>query len=62
MYRLYVEWAKKNDKEIASKHHYTDIFNNKFNIGFFKQKKDQCDKCEGYENATEEGKVGLKER
>ena len=62
MYSLYIEWAKENDKNIATKHHYTDIFNNQFNIEFFKPKKDCCDKCEGYENATIDGKISLEEK
>lgn len=59
MYNLYTEWAKENDKNVATKHYYSDIFNNNFNIGFFKPKKDQCDVCEGYTNATNEDKVQL---
>ena len=52
MYSLYVEWAKENNKEVASKHHFCDIFNSKFNLRFFRPKKDQCDQCEGYKNAN----------
>ena len=61
MYELYVKWAKKNQKEVASKH-YTDVFNTKFNLGFFGPKKDQCDLCEGYKNSTDEKKQGLEEK
>ena len=57
MYGLYVKWAKENQKEVASKHHYTDLFNTKFNLGFFRPKKDQCDLCEGYKNSTDEKKT-----
>jgi len=31
---------------------YTDIFNNNFNLSFFKPKKDQCDVCEKYKLAS----------
>ena len=53
MYRLYIIWARKNGKMIATKHHYNDIFNTQFNLSFFKPKKDQCNLCEGYENALQ---------
>lgn len=58
---MYLDWAKKEGKKICTKHHYRDTFNNKFNVGFFKPKKDQCGKCLGYENATAEKKQTLKE-
>ena len=47
MYDLYLKWMKKNhkDSEVASQRNYRDIFNNKFNISFFKPKKDQCELC-----------------
>lgn len=38
---------------------YTDIFNNKFNLSFFKPKKDICDECEAYQLASEEEKSRL---
>ena len=47
---------------MASKHHYYDTFNTKFNISFFHPKKDQCDKCVCYANATEEVKKELKDK
>ena len=53
LYRLYTEWAKENEKPIATKHHYMDTFNTKFNISFFKPKKDQCDQCEEFKNTSE---------
>ena len=59
LYKLYIEWAKNNNKPIATKHHYIDIFNTKFNISFFKPKKDQCDQCEEFKNASEIKKVEL---
>lgn len=60
MYRLYKEWAKENNKMVATFHHYNDIFNNQFNLGFFKPKKDLCDPCEGYANASDAEKEKLK--
>lgn len=49
MYALYVVKTKeigKIGKSIATKHHYYDVFNTRFNISFHKPKKDQCDVCE----------------
>lgn len=57
MFKMYVVWTMENNKPIATKHHYYDIFNTQFNIGFFKPKKDQCDICEGYKNATDKEKL-----
>lgn len=37
---------------IATKHHYIDISNKRFKIGFQKPKKDQCDNREGFKNAS----------
>lgn len=59
MYRLYKEWAEENHKPLSSKHHYFDVFNTQFNISFFKPKKDQCDHCEKFKNATENEKASL---
>jgi len=39
---------------------YTDIFNEHFNLSFFKPKKDLCDVCEKFKLATSEEKVLLK--
>ena len=38
---------------------YTDIFNNEFNLSFFKPKKDLCDECETYKLASLEEKNKL---
>ena len=57
MYGLYVKWAKEYHKEVASKHHYTDVFITKFSLGFFRPKKDQCDLCEGFKNSTDKNKT-----
>ena len=53
MYRLYTDWARLNDKFTATKHYYCDIFNTRFNISFFKPKKDQCNQCEIYKNTAD---------
>lgn len=41
---------------------YSRIFNNNFNISFFTPKKDMCDLCSSYNNATEEEKEGIQEK
>lgn len=57
MHRLYIEWVK--DKTVCVKaqnatlRQYTNIFNT-FNLGFFKPKKDLCDKCEQFKLANTE--------
>jgi len=64
MHRLYLEWAK-TQKTISEKaqmvtlRQYTDIFNEYFNLSFFKPKKDLCDVCEQFKLATPEEKVLL---
>lgn len=59
MYRLYLTWCEDTNKPKASIHHYTNIFNTEFNISFFKPKKDQCDHCEKFKNATQSEKSVL---
>ncbi|KAJ8685237.1 hypothetical protein QAD02_021030 [Eretmocerus hayati] len=59
MYGLCKEWAEDNQRPIASEHQYTKIFSEEFNIGFFVPKKDQCDICVGYKQATPEVKSAL---
>lgn len=65
MYRFYKTWFANKDYntvcQMASKYQYETIFNTRFNISFFKPKKDQCDKCSIYKNADEERKLQLKE-
>lgn len=54
MYRLYLEYAKDNTiSTVATSRQYRDIFNEEFNISFFKPKKDQCDVCCAYNNLTD---------
>lgn len=38
------------------------VFTNEYNISFFQPKKDQCEDCTSYSNASEEEKVDLKEK
>ncbi|KAJ8676766.1 hypothetical protein QAD02_012553 [Eretmocerus hayati] len=59
MYRLYLEWAKEEGKAVASQQCYNKIFNEEFNISFFKRKKDSCDVCDGHKNASAQDKIKL---
>lgn len=55
MYRMYEEENK--GKSYVKKHLYESIFNTKFNISFFKPKKDLCVKCEEYKLLSDEEKI-----
>lgn len=59
MHRHYAKERVDNGKTAASYDCYARIFNTEFNIGFFSPKKDQCDFCEGFNNATAEEKAKL---
>lgn len=66
MHKMYKEWWLSKDKTdeenlipIATERQYRDVFNTEFNIGFYKSKKDQCDTCVTWKNATEEEKKKL---
>lgn len=63
MYRLYTEWIKDkptNSSTInATLRQYNDIFNNDFNLSFFKPKKDLCDVCEQYKLSSDEEKIQI---
>jgi len=62
MHRLYLEWIKEKPMTSTQDNcsniinvtlrQYTDIFNNEFNLSFFKPKKDLCDECETYKLAS----------
>ena len=52
MYRLYGEWCKANAFKAASYGLYHNVFKTQFNPKFHKPKKDQCDKCVGYNNTA----------
>lgn len=66
MHRLYLEWIKEKPFTSTQDNYdniikvtlrqYTDIFNNEFNLSFFKPKKDLCDECEAYKLASVEEK------
>lgn len=53
MYRLYVEKCKEQNIESAKKNMYQTIFNQEFNISFFKPKKDLCICCEAFKNLNQ---------
>lgn len=57
MYRLYEEENKAKGLNYVKKHLYESIFNTKFNISFFKPKKDLCVKCEEYKLLSDEEKM-----
>lgn len=59
MYRLYDQWCIQNKRPKAKLSAYRNIFNNNFNLGFHRPKKDQCRVCVAFENdnnSTEEMK------
>ncbi|KAJ8931665.1 hypothetical protein NQ314_015381 [Rhamnusium bicolor] len=53
MYRLYTDWAQQKNITIATERQYRDVLNSEFNIGFFKPKKDRCERCVEFELKTE---------
>ncbi|KAK3910886.1 Imidazolonepropionase [Frankliniella fusca] len=56
MYKLYLEWAKENNiTKPASASKYRKIFNTEFNLGFFLPKKDQCEMCNKWKHAENQG-------
>lgn len=59
LYRNYVKERGVVNKPSASFDMYSRIFNKNFNIGFFVPKKDQCDLCESYKNASGEHKENI---
>ena len=55
MYELFLEKCREgegiyNDLKPISEGVYRKIFCENYNLGFFKPKKDACEKCEGYAN------------
>ncbi|KAE8743411.1 hypothetical protein FOCC_FOCC010982 [Frankliniella occidentalis] len=62
MHSLYENWMLENHpgKIKATYRQYADIFNSDFNISFFIAKKDQCDECVRWENASETEKEDMK--
>lgn len=59
MFKLYEDWAKKQNIKPATEGQYRDTFNTEFNLSFFKSKNDQCEVCMEYTNATESHKRDL---
>lgn len=60
---IYNDYARdcKTDNVIFSNFNYFyNIFTNDFNLSFFQPKKDQCELCVFYENASDTDKVNLK--
>nr|CAH7719260.1 unnamed protein product [Callosobruchus chinensis] len=55
MYDLYIEYCSENNLIPEKKWLYYHIFNNEFNIGFHKPKKDLCDICTEYDLKKQEG-------
>jgi len=53
MYRLYLEKCNKENIQYGKKSMYESIFNQEFNLSFFKPQKDLCICCEAYKNVTE---------
>ena len=62
IHRDYVQHCKENDLPFGNYTLFYRIFTEEFNISFFTPKKDQCDLCFEYGNATIEAKEALKER
>ncbi|KAF2887128.1 hypothetical protein ILUMI_19045 [Ignelater luminosus] len=52
MYRLYKDKCKSESQKYVKKPIYEHVFNNRFNIGFHKPKKDQCSVWESYKNRS----------
>ena len=50
MYDLYLAKCKQDGIEPVTRDKYRKIFNYEFNLGFFRPKKDQCERCIAYRN------------
>lgn len=59
LYHDYKESREAENLEFGSKIMFYRIFNTEFNIAFFNPKKDQCDVCDSFLNADENGKRDL---
>lgn len=59
LHRDYQEERERRQLPFANYIMFNRIFNTEFNISFFVPKKDQCDVCESFKNADEEGKHKL---
>lgn len=63
MHKMYTEWMKekKPTEKIMSKKWYRNVFKTKFNIGFYRSKKDRCDMCSVFEVASDTLKSKMKD-
>ena len=59
MYELYVQNCHETGRTAAKICTYRKVFNEEFNIGFHKPKKDLCNTCYTYDNSSEERKEEL---
>ena len=50
MYELYLKECNANAQKPVTSHKYYQIFNYEFNLGFFRPKKDQCERCTAFKN------------
>ncbi|KAJ8915396.1 hypothetical protein NQ315_008284 [Exocentrus adspersus] len=62
LHRDYTIMCQEKNINSASYRTYYEIFTKEFNIGFFCPRKDQCDLCTEYTNASEEGKQVIQEK
>lgn len=46
----------------SEQHIYENVFNTKFNLSFFRLKKDLCSLCESFKNSSDEQTENLKEK
>lgn len=61
LYRDFKQDQINENKSFGAYSYYLNIFNKRFNIGFFQPKKDQCDLCLSYDNAIGHSKDQIKE-
>lgn len=62
LHRSYKKLREEAQKDAGNYVLYHKIFNEEFNISFFTPKKDQCELCVSYENATETDKETMKDK
>lgn len=59
---IYRDYVKQCEEKSANYIMFNRIFNGEFNIAFYQPKKDQCEDCVAYNNATGEDKNRLKSK
>ena len=62
LYRDYKTNCMEENTQCASLSLYTQIFNHQFNISFFTPKKDRCELCTAFDNASAEDKKSLQSK